>query len=598
MYAWSDQTPSRSAGGTALHLPSEAIARPGARVLVAGPHENGLIRRLVDLGASVTWLIRSFLDATAAVEMFTGDVRVIGGSLAKLPTGEPYDVVIALDGLGRLCSTEGVTLTWAESLDILLGALATDGSLMLSLDNPIGVHRLVQPDAWWADHTEAAWSFAEDVDPTKPNNLAELVERLSASALEPVETFAAFAEPSRPMALVSMDLLADAVPGPRRRALAGIAGEVSRQGWRDQPLIAEPQWLVASAVRNGIGAGIAASWVVVARRGLALDQAATVDDSAGTPGARVIITDQPGADEWGVTFALTPAGEDGWMRRALAPASVKVQGTLRRDPALLNGPVPRGDVLQQVLIDICLRHDHPRLRRLLADYTGWLRDLVDAGEPVAPFATPANVAYNGQHFAVRDASWQELAAWPYDLVLCKALREFAVELLTGGYNHPWPATVDANRLTIILGAISGVEIDVPTIDREIAREVGVRTIVARLDEDGQREFAHKLGEAGATSGAIDVLSFQRLRQAHARQAEEIASIQDKLVWLDKLLASRDHSLHRAQSQVAALNNSISFRVGRAIISPALGVRKLSRAGMKRLRSPRKGMAEEQQPSDN
>jgi hypothetical protein len=267
------------------------------------------------------------------------------------------------------------------------------------------------------------------------------------------------------------------------------------------------------------------------------------------------------------------------------PSSPQSRKTLSRDPGRLTGIVPAGEVLQKSLIATCLRHDHVRLRQTLKAYTHWLRELVSAADPNAPFATPANVSLAGDGFEIRDRSWQDSSGWPFEYVVTRGLREFAVELLTGGYNHPWPSTVDANRLTVILGAIAGLEIDSPLIDRVVARSVDVHAIVADLDEDGQREYGHHLAEAGATSGDVDVLSFQRLRQAHARQAEEIAGLEDKLKWLDHLLVSHDRALLKARKQAKQLTGSISFRVGRAIISPAIATRNASRKTMKRLRTP-------------
>ena len=576
MYGWSDETPARSAGGTAVYLPTEHIAAPGARVLVAGPHDAALIHRLVKLRANVTWLTRSHTDAQNAGVAFASapDVRILGGCLSKLPTSDSYDVVIALDGLGRLSSAEGVTLSWSESLDILLEVLTPEGTLLLSLDNPIGIHRVVQPDAWYADRSDSAWLMADDVDPTKPGNLPDLLGRLADGGLHAAEVFAAFAEPTRPAALVSVGLLGSDTPPGQRAALADVISDVSRQGWREQPLLSEPQWLTSNTIRNGLGSGVAASWVTIARR-----------EVAGGPTAdRVVIADQPGTDEWAVTYTLTPS-PNGWHRTPMHQGPPQTQRTLGRDPSRLTGTVPPGEVLQSALIAMCLRHDHVGLRRILKAYAQWLRELVGNDDPTAPFATPANVSFAGDVFTHRDPSWEDRSGWPFELVATRGLRSFAVELLTGGYNHPWPSTMDANRLTIVLGAIAGLEIDTTTIDRAVARSVDIHTIVAALDEEGAREYGHRLAEAGATSGDVEVLSVQRLRQAHARQAEEIAGLEDKLKWLDHLLASHDRALLRARKQAKQLTGSISFRVGRAIISPAIATRNASRKTMKRLRTP-------------
>ncbi len=111
MYAWSDEVPGRAAGGTALYLPTAHVVGPGMRVLVAGPHESGVISRLLELGAEVVWLTRSRVDALRGVETFADSsrLRIFCGCLSKLPTDDSYDVVVALDGLSRLSSAETET---------------------------------------------------------------------------------------------------------------------------------------------------------------------------------------------------------------------------------------------------------------------------------------------------------------------------------------------------------------------------------------------------------------------------------------------------------------------------------------------------------
>ncbi len=278
----------------------------------------------------------------------------------------------------------------------------------MSVDNPIGIHRLVQPDAWYADRGDSAFLLADEVDPTKPHSLPEFRARIQGAGLHPVDVFAAFAEPARPVALVNDVLLDVDTPVERRIELADAVADVSRQGWRAQPLLTEPQWLTSNAIRNGIGAGIAASWVVVADR--------TESSEQDTP--RVIITDQPGTEKWGVTYMLTLT-EQGWARQVLDPPTPQADGTLCRDAERLNGALPAGQALQQSLIAACLRHDQVDMRRMLKAYAAWIRQLVADGEPSAAFATPANVNYDGADFIIRDVSWKNLSPWRFELVITK-----------------------------------------------------------------------------------------------------------------------------------------------------------------------------------
>ncbi len=121
--------------------------------------------------------------------------------------------------------------------------------------------------------------------------------------------------------------------------------------------------------------------------------------------------------------------------------------------------------------------------------------------------------------------------------------------------------MDANRLTIVLAAIAGIEIDLPLIDRMLRREIELKAIVARLDQEGLKDYRHRLGTAGSSTGDLSVFSFQRLRQAHARQAEQIASLEEKVKVANLLLASRERALGRIEMRSRSRIPSVSVSAG-------------------------------------
>src|SRR4051812_6335253 len=91
MAAWTEDRP--PAGGALLGYLIRLLPG-GSSVLVAGPHEDGLVDALARR-AAVTCLVRSQIEAT---ELSGRGVGVLCGTLAKLPDTERYDVVVALDG--------------------------------------------------------------------------------------------------------------------------------------------------------------------------------------------------------------------------------------------------------------------------------------------------------------------------------------------------------------------------------------------------------------------------------------------------------------------------------------------------------------------
>ncbi|AGZ38824.1 hypothetical protein [Actinoplanes friuliensis] len=288
------------------------LLRPlGDRVLVAGPHAPELITALAGF-AEVTCLVRGEPDAAA----LTGSgVTVLCGSLAKLTDTEQYDVVVALDGVDRLCSVEGPQYDWAESVQVLRRALRPGGALLLSVENELGVHRLVDRVTVTFAHTTDAWRPLGEFG-TKPGNPARLEAGLTAEGLSIGWLGAAWPLPSTPT-------FAATPAGLREGAAGALATAAVASAFAGRPVLSDPRRLTAAAVRAGLGAELAPSWLVLAYRG--------------------------------------PAGSL-VLPQVLGHAA---------------GNLPEGRLLEELLIGACLRHDLPAIRGLLS---GWA-----AAVPTASF---------------------------------------------------------------------------------------------------------------------------------------------------------------------------------------------------------------------
>ncbi|MEV4703759.1 hypothetical protein [Actinoplanes sp. NPDC049316] len=305
MAGWSDTTP---AGGPSYgHLLDtlHPLLPEGARVLVAGPHDPSLLTVLPP-DAEVTCLVRAESDADALNRRVA---TVLCGSLSKLTETDHYDVVIALDGVDRLCSVEGPQYDWAEALQALRRVLRPGGALLLAVENELGVHRLVDRTAVTFAHTDADWRPVGEYG-TKPGSPARLRQHLAADGLTVAWLAAAWPLPSAPGLIVDEPTLRDGPAG----ALAAAASAVTGAAYADRPVLSDPRRLAATAIRGGLGPEFAPAWVVLAFRG---------------PPARV-----------------TP------------PAAVLGAGPMP--------PMPPGRLLEELLIGACLRHDLPALRCLLS----------------------------------------------------------------------------------------------------------------------------------------------------------------------------------------------------------------------------------------
>ncbi len=305
MTGWNDAAPVAGPMPARLLDLLRPLVPEGGRVLIAGPHDVSLVDTVATF-AEVTCLVRAQSDA---LELSARGGTVLCGTLAKLTDTDHYDVVVALDGVDRLCSPEGPQLDWTECVRVLRRAVRPGGALLLAVENELGVHRLV------ARHTvtsrDSGWRPLGEFD-TKPGNPARLTERLAADGLAVAWLATAWPLPAAPTLAATVEVLREGPAG----ALSAAVGSAVATAYADLPVLADPRRLAAAAVRAGSGPELAPAWLVLAVRG------------------------------------------------ATAPV---------RLPDLLTagGPVaelPAGRLVEELLITACLAHDLPTLRRVL---TAW-----------------------------------------------------------------------------------------------------------------------------------------------------------------------------------------------------------------------------------
>ncbi|MFC7274243.1 hypothetical protein ACFQS1_09650 [Paractinoplanes rhizophilus] len=500
-------------GHLAAHLAGQLPA--GTTVLVAGPHEPALVGELA-AHASVTCLVRS---ETAAIELDRRGVDVLCGTLAKLPEPGRWDVVVALDGLGRLCSAEGPQLDWVECLQVVKRALRPGGTLLLAVENELGLHRLVDPATATSAQTDDAWRPLGEFDDTKPGTPTRLAARLAAEGLAVDWLGAAWPEPGRPTMIATPNALRD---GPVD-ALAALTARAAAAAYANRSVLSDPRRLSAAAVRAGLGPELAASWLVAAHlaprpsavltlppvllghgpalidgpapaSGPANDSSGPADNSSGPP------NNSPAPAPGGRILELSPGPDGVWVRRLL-------RGPDGEGRSALDGPLPRGRLVEELLIGACLRHDLPVLRRLLA---GWIAAL--------PGVTADNVVVSGDTFSTLDPGVPASA---------DPLRELARTLLTGGYAHPWPAATDLRALTAILHGAAGLTGDVP--DGPDGADPP--------QPDSRREHE------------------EQLRALNRRLADAASRAQ----WYERELAKRAEELRKARVQISAFSGSFGYR---------------------------------------
>ncbi|MFI7431960.1 class I SAM-dependent methyltransferase [Micromonospora haikouensis] len=617
MLAWSDLTGRRLPGGGPLAALAARVTPAGARVLLAGPHDPELVDRLAH--ADVTCLLRSWPDGSALAE--DRPVRVVVGGPGGLPADETFDVVIAAAGLDAVESVEGTPVGWDGLLRRLAAVLAPGGTLLLRLDNPVGLTRMVDTAPWYAGRDDADWAIGGALDAGRPANLEQARERLAGAGLRPGGCFAAYPEPAAPTALVDAGALA-ARPG--SGLLDAVLHGACAPGHGDRPVLQDPARLAVDALHAGLGAALAPGWLVLAHRAAsAVPAADDPPDAAGTdptgktgPGGLPVLWVQTGPP--GIGVVEVTAAADGWRWRVPGPVAAATDAPFAtraaawRDPAVLTGAVPQGRLLRTVLLDACLRRDLAALRRLLHGYAAWLDAhaddagrltgatalasldnvvLADGGACTARDATGAPPV-----FAVLDPSWRASDPWPVDVTLARGLWRFAAALATGGYAHPWSSTLDVAGLTVVLAGTAGRDLDRATVTAAVDAEVAVTAALRGLDNADRVALADELRAVEPTAPPTGLDSHQQLREAWLRQKAELTRVTALLRWTEELLTSRERALRRAEATINLLSGSLSYRVGRLAITPARLAKRGARAAKRRAKdalAPRRDEQEQQ-----
>ncbi|MEV6347051.1 hypothetical protein [Actinoplanes sp. NPDC051851] len=489
-----DFTEVRPAAGGALYRYVTGLVPAGSRVLVAGPHDGALIGALAGT-TTVTCLIRSEL---AAAELSRHGATVLCGTLAKLTDAATYDVVIALDGTGRLCSVEGPQLEWAEAVRALTRVLRPGGTLLLAVENQLGVHHLVETGTPTGAEQDDEWGPLGEFDST-PGHPDRLALALTAEGLSVSGLAGAWPSLEQPSLVIAREVLQDG-PVP---ALAAITARTVATAYEKKPVLSDPRRLASAAVRRGLGTELAPAWLVVAER--------LPREGGGLRLPSVLIS--PGHDtghEAVLEIAEEPGG--GWGRRVLRAAD----GV---DPAVWNGPLPTGRLLEELLLDACLRHDLPRLRRLLS---GWATAL--------PGVTADNVLVEGDRYARLDPTAPDRP---------DALARFVAVLLGGGYAHPWPTVTDPARITGILASAAGIG-------------------SARLPAPDLIPAAHARREQEEL-----VRTLQR----------QLAGAEERNRWYEREIRRREVELGKARVQIETFSGSLSYRLSRLAIRAVRKIRK-------------------------
>jgi hypothetical protein len=416
MQPWTDHTTPRPALAALL----TDVVPANRRTLILGPHAPQQIESVLAHSADVTILVRSVADAQQLGEDFGPCLQVIAGALDGLE-GEPYDVIIATDGLDRVLGYDSTDLSWTERLAALSRLATPDAVVVLALENEFSLLNLLDSRPAHERHGDDEWRPLHD-DPTRPVS----VDQLKAALPWRAEVYADFASRT----FVRADVAAGARPGelPTRLAIGALEAI-------DVPLLSPPHEGVDTAARAGLLASVPTGWLAISGAQPSHDLYAQT--------AQAVLTADQNLTGWDTTTTIGPGTAESDDETPPAEA-------LSFDPSVVPTTVPSGVSVETVLFRLAAAEDVPAFRKLAADLGEW----VTASRVIVRWD---DIIFDGESFAYGVSPWVAQECVEKDDLLTAAWVRFQDRLLGQHRRHPWPPWMVGDDLVSAWLGMSGIE---------------------------------------------------------------------------------------------------------------------------------------------
>ncbi|TDD50617.1 hypothetical protein E1263_30840 [Kribbella antibiotica] len=403
------------------------------RTLILGPHSPLLIESVLAHSADVTILVRSVSDAEQLTETFGPCLHVVAGALDGLKRAaavqptlfevatdgvQPFEVVVAADGLDRVLGYDSEHLSWTERLAAVRSLATPDAVVVLGLRNEFSMLNLLDRRPAHLRHGDDEWVPLHD-DPTRPVS----VDQFQAALPWPAQLYADFSAHT----LVGVEAAATARPGhlPTRLAVAALESV-------DTPLLTSTTEPLESAARAGLLPAVPTSWLAVC--------------NAPTP--HTLYTHS------GPTTLKATATETGW-ETTVGVVTPDLLGTVGYDSTVVPARVPGGESVETVLFRLAAAEDVPGFRKLAAALGEWAEDS-------RVLLRWDDVIVAGDTFAFGISGWVAPESVDKDDLLAAAWLRFHRRLVDGHRRHPWPPWMIGDELVSTWLSMSGVTLVDPT----------------------------------------------------------------------------------------------------------------------------------------
>lgn len=552
MQPWTDYAGARRpAGGPVLHaLLDDLLPAAASRTLVLGPHDRAVLALAAARSAQVTVLVRSVGDAAALRESLdAGNVTVLAGALdglADQQAGEPFDVLLAADGLDRVLGPDSPALSWPQRAAALARLAAAQALVVVGVANEFSLTGLLDRRPVDERHGDDEWRPLHD-DPSRPTAVAQVAEELRQLGLGVRRLYAVFDEAGSPHTVLDTAAAARTRPGrlAARLATAGLAAAAAHA-----PLLAPVADGAAAAARAGMLDAVAPGWLAVCGPGR---PTRTGYAAVGDPGG-VLGVDLDG-DTWR-TGLLASGG----------PARTGSAG-VAFDPAVVADRVPDTDCVEVLLLRLAAAQDVPGFRRLAARLGDYARD-----RGTGAVLCFEDVHVYGQSFTGGILGWRSTDPVSAPELLAGAWHRFADRLVRGHHRHPWPPWMaDGDDLVTIWLAMSGVQATGALVKR--GREIADAVAAATGADGAEPDLRTVLADAHAA----------RVRSAEL--AGHIFGLERTLRFRDQALRTREQQLRTVRDELRRIKGSRALRAVQVLRKAAVirHPRRLARAVRRRLR---------------
>lgn len=551
MQPWTDRTAHQPALAALL----TEVVPANRRTLIVGPHSPLLIESVLEHSADVTILVRSVSDAQQLAEDFGPCLQVVAGALDGLTSAQPFEVVVAADGLDRVLGYDSGDLSWTERMDALAALAAPDAVVVIGLENEFALVNLLDSRPADERHGDDEWRPLHN-DPTRPVSVDQLASALPWSA----QVYADFGSRT----FVTAEVAAAARPGELPTRLAAEALEAL-----DVPLLSPIDQGVDSAARAGLLPAIPTGW-------LAISGTRATHDLYVQTGPSVLTADRAPTG-WHTTLASPPAAS------SEASPSEASATTLAFDSGVVPAEVPGGVTVESVLIRLAAAEDVPAFRKLAARLGEWVTD-----SPVV--LRWDDVVVDGDSFAHGVSPWVTAEPTGKEDLLAAAWYRFHDRLIGQHRRHPWPPWMVGDDLVSAWLGMSGVEPleSVPATSPDTPPASAVQ--VARGKQLAE-ELALVLETRERTAPDVRsaLAAAERAQQELVELKGHVFGLERTLGFRNKAMKTRENRIRELRTQLQKLTvdhdrirGSRTYAVSRVIFHaaqirrPRVVVRKVSR----------------------